>query len=351
VLDGLVDEPRAIISGGAGTGKTLLALEEARRFSAAGKSVLLVCFNRQLASFLQKATSSMAAVRTASLHSYMADVVRRADLESELPAAAESELFEVFYPELCFRAVVDRLVSDRFDVLIIDAGQDLLSNAYLDVFDSLVASGLSGGTWRIFYDRRQNLFEGTEPIGLRRVRQSAVTFNLTLNCRNTFPIGVSTSLLCGLDPMATLRVDGDDVVTRWYNDPAEERRLLGRDIATLLSSGFRPKDLVILSRRRIERSCVAAGLPGVSGHVTDISESTPATGDLPFSTVQSFKGLEADAVFLIDVDALLPPDAASAMYVGASRARTNLYVYLEAGVRAVYEDRAASFGRRVAGAG
>lgn len=61
-------------------------------------------------------------------------------------------------------------------------------------------------------------------------------------------------------------------------------------------------------------------------------------------------GLEADVVFLIDVDDLATPDAGTAMYVGSSRARTNLYVYLEAGVRAVYEDRAASFGRRVAGA-
>jgi hypothetical protein len=313
--------------------------------------VLLVCFNRRLAAFLQKATRDLPGVTASSLHSYMADVVRRAGLQKELPAAAESELFEVFYPEICFRAIVEGLVPDRFDVLIVDEGQDLLSGAYVDVFDSLVAGGLSGGTWRIFYDRRQDLFDGTGPGGLRRLRQLAVTFNLTINCRNTLPIGVSTSLLCGLDPMASLRVDGDDVVSRWYRDHVEERRLLGRDLAALLSSGFRGDDVVILSRRRLERSGVALPIPGLPGRVTDVDDPRRTSRDIPFSTVQSFKGLEADAVFLIDVDDLSTAESASALYVGASRARTNLYVYLQADVRSVYDERAAGFGRRVTESG
>src|SRR6185436_2727641 len=119
VLDGLADVERAFIRGGAGTGKTLLAVEEARRFAAAGNSVLLLCYNRALAEFLVASTAGLVGVRAASLHSFMADVVRRAGLEPELPPAAETALFSVFYPELAFKALFERMVADQFDVLIV----------------------------------------------------------------------------------------------------------------------------------------------------------------------------------------------------------------------------------------
>src|SRR5262249_50521729 len=41
ILDGLQDNPTAVIRGGAGTGKTFLAVEEARRAADLGKRVLL----------------------------------------------------------------------------------------------------------------------------------------------------------------------------------------------------------------------------------------------------------------------------------------------------------------------
>ncbi len=89
VLDGLADNDRAIISGGAGTGKTMLAVEEAARFSRAGKTVFVACYNRGLAEFLRRATSEMVGVTVSSLHSYMADAIARSGLEGDLPDAAQ----------------------------------------------------------------------------------------------------------------------------------------------------------------------------------------------------------------------------------------------------------------------
>ena len=51
-LDELADNPRCLFRGSAGTGKTLLALEYARRADASGARVALVCYNRLLASWL-----------------------------------------------------------------------------------------------------------------------------------------------------------------------------------------------------------------------------------------------------------------------------------------------------------
>jgi hypothetical protein len=352
VLDGLADEDRAIIRGSAGTGKTLLAVEEARRFAAQGSSVLVLCFNRQLADFLSKTVEGFRGVRAIGLHAYMADIVRRANLEADLPAASESALFTVFYPEACFKALCDDLVPDRYDVVIIDEGQDLLTNAYLDVFEGLLNGGLAGGKWRVFYDRRQDMFRGTEPDGLKRVQGLGMKYNLSVNCRNTMPIGISTSMLCGLPVGESLRVDGDDVAIRWYATTSEARRLLAKDINALIVGGFRADDLVVLSDRRIENSPMCKDLEVYSHPVVDLRDGRPkARGAIGFSTVGAFKGLEADAVFLVDVDDLESADAVAGLYVGSSRARTNLYVYLDEAVHAAYNDRAGDFGRRMVGRG
>src|SRR5207248_680265 len=50
----LQENPRVLVRGGAGTGKTLLATEEATRAAKAGARVLLLCFNRLLANFLSE---------------------------------------------------------------------------------------------------------------------------------------------------------------------------------------------------------------------------------------------------------------------------------------------------------
>src|SRR2546423_12101455 len=64
--------PRVIFEGPAGTGKTLLAIESARRAAGDGKRTLLVCFNRLLGQWLRHETESLGGGVTAgTLHSHM----------------------------------------------------------------------------------------------------------------------------------------------------------------------------------------------------------------------------------------------------------------------------------------
>ena len=53
----LREQRRLKVIGGAGTGKTWLALEQARRLAAGGERVALVCYSRGLARFLQRMTA------------------------------------------------------------------------------------------------------------------------------------------------------------------------------------------------------------------------------------------------------------------------------------------------------
>lgn len=101
IIDALAMNPRVMIRGGAGTGKSLLAMREVRRIAAEGARVLLCCFNRQLAQYLQACLRDCSNVTVKNLHSLMADVVARAGLRHRLPPAEPEDLFNVFYPELC----------------------------------------------------------------------------------------------------------------------------------------------------------------------------------------------------------------------------------------------------------
>ncbi|MGI9064880.1 MAG: hypothetical protein ACR2HX_00520 [Pyrinomonadaceae bacterium] len=49
--------------------------------------------------------------------------------------------------------------------------------------------------------------------------------------------------------------------------------------------------------------------------------------DIQYATINVFKGLEADVIFMIDTDALSKEQMPTALYIQGSRARNLLYVY------------------------
>jgi superfamily I DNA/RNA helicase len=94
-------------------------------------------------------------------------------------------------------------------------------------------------------------------------------------------------------------------------------------------------------------SGLSKGLIGSLPPLFDISrggiDSAPADA-IRFSTVASFKGLEADIVLLLDVDDLESVGALSSIYVGASRAKVLLVLFLDEGVRSALSEQARRFG-------
>ena len=74
-LDELEDNPRCLFEGAAGTGKTLLAVEYARRRARAGDRVLLVCFNRLLGAWLQEQLRG-ATVTVGTWHAVLKQIIR-----------------------------------------------------------------------------------------------------------------------------------------------------------------------------------------------------------------------------------------------------------------------------------
>ena len=85
ILDSLAAHDRAAIAGSAGTGKTVLAQEKARRLATTGKRVLLLCFNLPLAEELSAGARDF---DVETFHAFCRRLAFRAGLPFEPPRGA-----------------------------------------------------------------------------------------------------------------------------------------------------------------------------------------------------------------------------------------------------------------------
>lgn len=337
VIDGLdgVNE-RALIEGPAGTGKTVLAFEEARRASALGARTALVCFNQQLAAHLRSEARDFGldGVDVSTFHSLLRSVAGDSG-----PAPADSIYWQSDLPDRALSTLMD--TGPRYGFLIIDEAQDLASPPYLDVMDALLEGELSGGCWRMFGDfERQAIYHAgaLDPVAEILRRSSGVArYKLRRNCRNTPRVAEYVVRLGGLNPgySRILRFDcGPDSTPRtsFYTSAAEQERLLREALAELQSSGeFAAEDIVVLS-------------PAVDSCARRLSQARAGTGPLValpdcregasrFGTVAAFKGLEAPAVILTDIEEVATQQAQRLFYVAVSRATDRLRVLARDGLQ------------------
>jgi hypothetical protein len=336
LLDGLVDEPRVLVKGGAGTGKTLLAAHEAARLARQGRRTLYICFGARLATHMAAALADEE-VEAIHLHRLMARLINEADLRDQLPDVQERDLFDIYYPQLALDAL-DRLGRlGSIDALVVDEGQDILKPPYVQFLDALLADELENGCWRLFYDPNQDIFAGRAPSELDRVENLATCYRLTKNCRNTREIALTTSILSGIKVAETLTAEGPDVAEAWGSDRAALERGFRRLLHEWIERGVDPEQIVVLSPRTLERSLVSTfDQSRLPRRILDIDD--PGRG-IRFSTIAGFKGLESDAVLLVDIDELSSAERVAQLYTGASRAKSLLGIVLEESCRDVYTER------------
>ncbi|MCX5056991.1 MULTISPECIES: nuclease-related domain-containing DEAD/DEAH box helicase [unclassified Streptomyces] len=334
VLDMIAANRRCLVRGAAGTGKTFVAVEAARRFAGSGLRVLLCCFNRQLGSWLKEETAGVDGITAAHFHSYMSGLV-----PSARPAAiGGDDFFTEELPDLALEALFERDVPP-FDVLVIDEAQDLMRESYLNVLDSSLRGGLSSGQWLAFGDfTRQALYdsdgEGMEALHGRMAGDPAV-FMLRHNCRSVPDITFYVEATSDLDPgyAGTLRPSNDRTAEHlWWADSDGQQRLLADRLTQLTREGFRPEDIVVLSPLRNEQS--AAGNcqdPRWRNRLVTFGPQRP--GAVRYGTVHAFKGLDSPAVILTDIASFGTARDQTLFYVGASRARDELTVLMSQNAR------------------
>ena len=124
VLDLAEEMPRAVVTGGAGTGKTVLAVELCRRRARAGKQVLYVCFTDALAlkvdAQFAREFPGERRPRAVTARRYAVQLLQGAGV----PVAQDAPRF---WSEVGLRAAVEALPAEGPDLLVVDEGQDLES--------------------------------------------------------------------------------------------------------------------------------------------------------------------------------------------------------------------------------
>jgi len=350
-LDHLEDNRRVIFKGPAGTGKTFLAIEAARRSVSAGRSVALLCFNNLLAAWMKQEVASIAqeakarscAFYVGNLSGFMLGIAK-----INVPEMSNHDFWGV---ELPMRAVDALLAADgsevpSFDLLLVDEAQDLLSDPLLDVMELLLRGGLGGGSWAMFGDfERQAIYaDRSATLGLDRLQSrtadSVSKYGLRINCRNSNRIAEAVTITSGLSPgySRILNIaDSADVDPVFYRSPLHQGDLLLETIAKLLKS-FVAAEIVVLSMRADASSCAARQARNQTGWNFAPFRLEPGdSNSIRYSSVHAFKGLEASAILLTDIEGIEDDQAKALLYVGMSRARIRLHVMMHERLRSSYD--------------
>lgn len=294
VLDNIWFQKKAIILGCAGSGKTQLAIEQAKRKTNQKKRTLLTCRSYPLSQYLY------------------------ASLKSEIETC------------LCnvqnFRTLKDNLREDDFlyDVIIVDEGQDF-SNQEILYLNSLLTDD---GSFYLFKDSNQNVYRQTTSSFTE-----SVSTLLTKNCRNTKKIFdyVSPFVNCN-HPLRSSNITGKDVIEKLFQSDQELLELINQDLIQLIHQHKVPtgKITLITDVRSSQESLLNNTTSIGSFSITKYKNNNYEQESIYWSTATDYKGLENTVVIFIEerLRNLVPTSwDISSQYVGLTRAVSWLIVY------------------------
>ena len=305
ILDFLDEQLTAAVNGAAGTGKTMIAVEKARRHAAFGEKVLFLCFNTQLKDYLEN-NYAREFVSYYTIAGFACKICNTARPDyKELKSKLEDYYISGSFP---------------YKHVIIDEGQDFGSEAIeetdiIQLIHDIIVDTDQGGTFYVFYDRLQLIQAREMPKFI-----SDLDCRLTLyrNCRNTENIAVTS-----LRPITERKprvfdgaVKGAPAKLHFCDSVQSEHERIDVIIDELAADGYR--DIVILTCKTEATSVLSNSVKG--GRYRN---------KYLFTTCRKFKGLEADVVVLVDVDkTTFEQDNVLLFYVGTSMMTARIFFYL-----------------------
>lgn len=203
--------------------------------------------------------------------------------------------------------------------IVVDEGQDL--SDYILEHLSFLAE-LQDGCFYIFYDRNQYIMSRKTTGWIDKNAECRLV--LYKNCRNTAEIATSIGKLMHMKDSYVNTIQGMTPKAVFYGNEKELQKQADRFVKDMCQQGVALKDMVILTAHSVGHS----GLKGCRT-LNGIPVTTePEDGKILFTSVRKFKGLEAMAVLLIDVNlSELPDDLMQRLiYVGSSRATMYLKI-------------------------
>jgi superfamily I DNA/RNA helicase len=314
----LEDNHRVAIQGSAGTGKTVLALEKARRLSEEGQRTLLLCFNRPLADHLRRFASGF---EVDTFHGFCSSKANLAKVSFHIPTGGSARDFWEDEAPLKLLEALEARSDDRYDAIVVDEGQDFREHWWPSIEEAL--NDPAKGTLYVFFDPHQNIYGGGPPAAL-----DIAPTRLVFNCRNTQRIAEYAGELVSASTRVRPGAPAGAAVESFACGSPEEmvsqvRKQLHR---LVVEEKIAADQIVVLSTRSTKKSALAKQRKLGNLHLVDI-DSPPGPAEIRFGSLQRFKGLEADVVLLVDVEAEARTSSPEHLYVGTSRARHLLLLF------------------------
>ena len=341
---------RLKIKGGAGTGKTRLCVELARYHALLGKRVLLLCYNVYLATWLRQQVQDWkngVGIDVWHFDGLCEEAIKKNGREPLENIALQSKedrkkYFCDLLPNELQRAAADGFL-EKWDFILVDEAQDFRRMNWIVLEECL----RPGGTVVAFYDPQQDIFHAStwDPDLYHPFHEDYVSLPpLGINLRNSKRIvsWLQNNLACSISKAHFASPDGDVSPERRHQPEGNAGRLAIEALVAELTSGqklLKPDQICILSLSS-EAPTTLQGVQKLAGYsLTD--NPFCRKGMILFTSARKFKGLESDAVIVIDVDPSQKTKLKANMLVACSRARHLLYVF---------EKQQTGIGYQVAGA-
>ena len=325
VIEGLSLNKRLLISGKAGTGKTLLALYYSRKQAALGKKVLYLTYNTNLAGRLSAQQPKSDCLEIINIHALIKKIL---NINKLMLNRNKEEYFNEILPEKFYNYLKNlcskELESLQYDVIVMDEGQDMFHPIYLQALGYLLKDGFENGQWAVFYDEKQNIYITDYQKGMDILESySAVKFQLYKNCRNTVQIGTYCEKISGINMAEYIQENGEEVRKIKYSDDADFKKQIEELLKNLKNEQVAMKDVIFLSSKKYKNSKIYNS--GIKVNV--LNKRFNASKDLPvFATIHGFKGLDSKVVILFDVEEIQKKNFSTLFYIAGTRARTLLYI-------------------------
>lgn len=304
LLNYLDEQNNAIINGLAGTGKTVMAVEKARRHSEKDEKVLFLCYNTFLNQHLRETYPypHVSYYTVAGLSQKLCEKVDYKALQEKL-----TQMFlEGIFP---------------YQHVIIDEGQDFGKEEIdeVEIIELLRENAIDNeerkGTFYLFYDKNQMVQSKKTP---KYIEEADCKLTLYRNCRNTENIALTSLRLLGSNKAPKLYPDavmGDLPEIGFCSTKEETIALLNSEIDKYIDAGY--NSITILTCKTEECSIIA--------DCCKDSKYNYKRGYVKFTTCRKFKGLESDVIIVVDIDKdTFADEGEQLMYVGTSRARFKL---------------------------
>ncbi len=299
ILEGLSDNPRLLVEGGAGTGKTLLAAAAAQQAAASGSSVGMIVAAPVLAAHLAVTMPRVTVVDPANM---------------------------LLLPER------------SLDVLVVDEGQELTNSEGLRQAERLLSGGLEGGSWRWFMDpANQALHSTIEKTSLARLRAASACYRLTRNVRSTRNIVNLVRGTVGAD-VGVSEIDARGVLPHVEHVPGPATGCLDimvDQVREWMEAGVAPADIALLVAAQdasllLERARRVLGDDVVS--LDDPAALDAASTRAVVSDPSTFRGMERSWVAVACTTGFsMQPRSEQFLYVAMTRPRAGLAVFLTDG--------------------